>query len=126
MPWIIMAAIAAKKLKKIRLIENEVEPYIINMIKGSDESNCPYKTWKEGNLESNETKEVLAKVARMLYRHDLLSKMSISLSDETAYDTLFYAFGYWGMRTLYKHHNEICLCENKCFDPLQRSFVSNE
>ena len=110
-----MVAIADGTLQKIKNAHGEVEPLIMEMIKGSNESNCPYKLMKEGDPESKETKEAVARVARMLYKHGLLNKLGISLSSGQAFDAVLYAFGYWGGRTLYKHGNEICGCPNKCY-----------
>ena len=113
--WIAMVAIEAKMLKKIKSVQGEVEPHIVDMIKCSDEGNCPYKVLKMGDYESEDAKDAVTKIARMLYKTGLLTKLNMSLADDEAFDTLLYAFGYWGGQTLYRHGNEICQCQNKCY-----------
>jgi hypothetical protein len=110
-----MVAISADTIRKIKNVQNAVEPYIVNMIKKSDESTCPYRLLKEGYPETMETKEIVTTVARMLYKNNLLGKLDISLSNDDSYDTLLYAFGYWGGKTIYKYGNDICRCDNKCY-----------
>jgi hypothetical protein len=110
-----MAAISAEKYKKISGISDEVEPFIKNIIKNSNESNCPYKIIMEGKLKSVEAKEAVTKVTRILYQQGLLSKINVSLADEGALSTIWYAFGYWGEKTLNKHADEICSCNNRCY-----------
>jgi hypothetical protein len=108
-----MVAIGAETIQKIKMVTNEVEPYIIEMISNSDEASCPYRLLAEG--QTDETRDIVARIARMLYENDLLSKLDISLENEEAFDTLLYAFGYWGGKTLYKYGNQICRCQNKCY-----------
>jgi hypothetical protein len=110
-----MAAISAEKYKKITGISDEVEPYIMNIIKDSNESNCPYRIIMEGKLKSNEAKEAVTKVTRVLYQQGLLSKINLSLADDEALGTIWYAFGYWGGQTLNKHGDEICSCNDRCY-----------
>lgn len=110
-----MVAIGAETIRKIKKSQNVVEPHIIDMIRSSDESNCPFRLLREGYPDTDETREIVTKVARMLYQNDLLNKLGISLSKEEAYDTILYAFGYWGGKTLYKHGNEICRCKDRCY-----------
>ena len=110
-----MVAIEAKTLQKIRSIQDEVEPHIVDMIKCSDESNCPYKMLKTGDYQSADAKNAVTKIARMLYKTGLLTKLDVSLSDDEAFDTLLYAFGYWGGQTLYRHGNDICRCQDRCY-----------
>ncbi|MEE9151450.1 MAG: hypothetical protein V3U20_06430 [Thermoplasmata archaeon] len=110
-----MVAIGAETIRKIKLAQNVVEPHIINMIMNSDQARCPYRLLMAGQAETDETKEIVTNIARMLYKNDLLTGLDISLSDEESFDTILYAFGYWGGKTLYKHGNEICRCENKCY-----------
>ena len=69
----------------------------------------------DGESKSSETKGVITAVARMLYKNNLLDKLDLSLSNEESYDTLVYAFRYWGGNTLNKHGNEICTCKDKCY-----------
>ena len=113
--WIVMVAIKAKTLKKIKAVQGEVEPHIVDMIKCSDEQSCPYKVLKLGNYESEEAKNAVAKIARMLYKTGLLTKLDMSLADDEAFDTLLYAFGYWGGQTLYRHGSDICQCQERCY-----------
>ncbi|UCE39426.1 MAG: hypothetical protein JSW00_09450 [Thermoplasmata archaeon] len=110
-----MVALKADTVSKIETAQNEVEPHIIDMIKHSDESNCPFKLLSISDSKSNETKDAVTSVARMLYKNKLLPKLNISLSNEESYDTLVYAFKYWGANTLSKHGNKICTCEKKCY-----------
>ncbi len=110
-----MVAIAAETIRKIKMAQPEVEKYIMNMIKISDASNCPYRLLKEGYPDSPATREVVTSVARILYKTDLLERLDISLSDQDSYEKLLYAFGYWGGQTLYRHGERICKCSNKCY-----------
>ena len=110
-----MVAISSDTIKKIMAISEDVEPHIMNIIKGSDESNCPYKMLMEGSLKSYEAKEAVTKVTRVLYQQGLLNKMDLSLADDKALGTIWYAFGYWGGKTLDKHGNDICACTNRCY-----------
>ena len=110
-----MVAIEAKVLKKIKSVQGEVEPHIVNMIKRSNERNCPYKVLKMGDYESEDAKDAVTKIARMLYKSGLLTKLNMSLADDEAFDTLLYAFGYWGGQTLYRHGSEICQCQERCY-----------
>ena len=110
-----MVAVEKSIIERIKNAQSEVEPLIVDMIKGSGGQNCPYGVMKKGELESPEMKEAVTKVARMLYQAGLLNKLDISLSNDEAYDTLIYAFGYWGGKTLHKHGNSICKCENRCY-----------
>lgn len=110
-----MVAISADTIRKIKTVQIAVEPHIVDMIRDSDEANCPYRLLREGYPETVETKEIVTKVARMLYKNNLLSELDISLSNEESYNTLLYAFGYWGGKTLYKYGNDICRCDNKCY-----------
>ncbi|UCF07946.1 MAG: hypothetical protein JSW28_09955 [Thermoplasmata archaeon] len=110
-----MVAIDKSMLDKIRLFQDEVEPHIVDMIKCSDESNCPYKVMRGGDTESWEMRDAVTKIARMLYKTGLLTKMNLSLSDDGAIDTLLYAFGYWGGQTLHKYGDDICHCNDRCY-----------
>lgn len=110
-----MVAIGAETIHKIKTTQTEIEPYIIEMISNSDEATCPYKLLVKGQRETDDTKEIVTKIARMLYENDLLSRLDISLNNEEAFDTILYAFGYWGGKTLYKYGNQICRCQNKCY-----------
>ena len=110
-----MVAIEAKMLKKIKLVQGEVEPHIVDMIKYSDEGNCPYKALGMGDYESEDAKEAVTKIARMLYKTGLLTKLNMSLADDEAFDTLLFAFGYWGGQTLFRHGSDICQCQNRCY-----------
>ncbi len=110
-----MVAVDKKTIQRIKSAQNEVEPLIVDMIKDSDESDCPYGVMKKGEFESPEMKKAMTKVARMLYQAGLLNKLDLSLSNDEAYDTLIYAFGYWGGKTLFKHGNDICKCEKRCY-----------
>ena len=110
-----MVAIGADTIRKIKSAQIAVEPHIVNMIKASNESNCPYRLLRDGYPDTKETKEIITRVARMLYQNNLLSELDISLSNQESYDTLLYAFGYWGGKTLFKHGNSICRCSNKCY-----------
>ncbi len=110
-----MVAVRADTISKIETAQKVVEPMIIDMIKSSNETNCPYRLLKDGKPESTESKGVITAVARMLYKNNLLDKLNLSLSNEESYDTLVYAFRYWGGNTLNKHGNEICTCKDKCY-----------
>jgi hypothetical protein len=110
-----MVAINAEKFKKITRISEEVEPYIKDIIRDSNESNCPYKMLREGSIQSNEAKIAVTKVTRILYQRGLLNKMNLSLGDDEVLGTIWYAFGYWGGQTLNKHGNEICSCNKRCY-----------
>lgn len=110
-----MVTISEEAIERIREAQVDVEPFIVNMIKDSDEYSCPYKVIREDNMDPKETKTAIIKFTRMLYQHNLMNKLSLSLSNEGAYDTLLYAFGYWGGTTLFKHGNKICKCRNKCY-----------
>ena len=110
-----MVAISAEKFKRITRIQNEVEPYIMDIIRDSNESNCPYKMLKEGSIQSSRAKEAVTKVTRILYQRGLLNKMNLSLADDEVLGTIWYAFGYWGGQTLNKHGSEICSCDNRCY-----------
>ncbi len=110
-----MVAISSDTIKKIMAISEDVEPHIMDIIKRSDESNCPYKMLKEGSLITNKAKEAVTKVTRVLYQQGLLNKMDLSLADDKALGTIWYAFGYWGGKTLDKHGNDICACTNRCY-----------
>jgi hypothetical protein len=110
-----MVALSSDSIEKIMAISDDVEPYIVNIIKESDESNCPYKIVMEGSLGSNEAKDAVTRVTRVLYQQGLLNRMDLSLADDEALSTIWYAFGYWGGKTLNKHGNKICTCRNKCY-----------
>lgn len=110
-----MVVIGAEKIEKIKKAQKDVEPYIIDMIMKSDEASCPYRLLREEYQETDESQEIVTMMARMLYENDLLSRLEISLEDDDSFDTLLYAFGYWGGKTLYKHGSDICRCQNKCY-----------
>lgn len=110
-----MVALSSDSIEKIMAISDDVEPYIVDIIKDSDENNCPYKIVMKGNLKTEEAKEAVTKVTRVLYQQGLLNRMDLSLADDEALSTIWYAFGYWGGRTLNKHGNKICACTNKCY-----------
>lgn len=110
-----MVAVGYDKIKKIMAISEEVEPHIKEMIRDSNEVNCPYRMIKEGNLESNEAKLAFTNVTRILYQEGLLNKMNLSLEDDKAINTIWYAFGYWGGKTINKFGNDICMCNKKCY-----------
>lgn len=110
-----MVAISAETVKRIRDTQNEIEPFIVNLIKEADEYSCPYKIIKEQNIDSLEMKVAVTKIARMLYKNGFLNRLNLSLSNEEAYDTLLYAFGYWGGNALYRHGNDICKCKDRCY-----------
>jgi hypothetical protein len=110
-----MVAMGYDKIRKIMAISEDVEPYIKELIKDSDESNCPYKMVREGNLDSDEAKEAFTHVTRILYQEGLLNRIGLSLEDDMAANTIWYAFGYWGGKTINKYGNDICLCNEKCY-----------
>ena len=110
-----MVAISEETVQRIRQAQEEVEPLIVNLIQQSDEGSCPYKVIREGDIDSKEMKDAVTKVARLLYKNGLLNKLSLSLSNEEAYDTLLYAFGYWGGNTLFRHGENICKCRDRCY-----------
>jgi len=112
---IAMVAVDAKTVQKIKRVQSQVEPYIIDMIKQSNEFTCPFRMLKEGFPNQDDAKDIVTRVARMLYKNGLLNKLEISLSDEEAFDALLYAFGYWGGKTLFKHGDNICRCREKCY-----------
>jgi hypothetical protein len=76
-----MVAIKAKTLKKIKAVQGEVEPHIVDMIKCSDEGNCPYKVLKKGDYESEDAKDAVTKIARMLYKTGLLTIWILGRTD---------------------------------------------
>jgi hypothetical protein len=110
-----MAAISSETIKKIMAISDDVEPHIMDIIKGSDESNCPYKMVMKGDHSSDEATEAVTRVTRILYQKGLLNKMDLSLADDRALGTIWYAFGYWGGKALDKHGNDICTCSDRCY-----------
>ncbi len=110
-----MVAVRADTISKIETAQQTVEPLIVDMIKNSNETNCPYRMLMEGEPESTETRGIITAVARMLYKNNLLDRLNLSLSNEDSYDTLVYAFRYWGGNTLNKYGNEICCCKDKCY-----------
>ena len=110
-----MVAVGYDKIRKIMAISEDVEPHIKELIRESDESNCPYRMIREGNLESAEAKAAFTHVTRILYREGLLNKIGLSLEDDKAMNTIWYAFGYWGGKTINKYGNDICLCNEKCY-----------
>ena len=112
---IAMVALTEDMIQKIRSVQGEIEPHIVDMIRVSNASNCPFKVMMEGNPDSKGTKAAITRIARMLYKHNLLDKLNLSLSDEQAYGTILYAFGYWGGQTLTKHGDNVCDCSNKCY-----------
>jgi hypothetical protein len=110
-----MVAVRLDAISKIETAQKAVEPMIMDIIRSSNETNCPFRVLNQGKPESSETKGVITAVARMLYKNNLLDKLDLSLSNEESYDTLIYAFRYWGGNTLNKHGNEICTCKDRCY-----------
>lgn len=110
-----MVAVGYDKIRKIMAISDDVEPHIKELIRVSDETNCPYKMIRDGNLDSDVAKEVFTHVTRILYKEGLLNRIGLSLEDDMALNTIWYAFGYWGGKTVNKFGDDICLCNEKCY-----------
>ncbi len=110
-----MVALTEDMIKKIKSAQDEVEPLIVDMLMGLDESNCPFRLTLKEKPDLIETRETVTTISRMLYEHKIMDKLDLSFSDSKVYDTILYAFGYWGGKTLNKHKNEICNCKKKCY-----------
>ena len=110
-----MVALTEDMIEKIKNVQEEVEPFIVDMLTDLDESSCPFRLIMKEKPDLEETRETVTRISRMLYEHKLMDKLELSFADSQVYDTILYAFGYWGGKALHKHKDEICNCKKKCY-----------